>query len=72
MWLDPDAGVGDLDDDLMLLVVPGGNFEPAALGREFRGVLDQVPKNLLQTRRVAPAMMFAGFEALDHLDTFFR
>src|SRR5205823_6419833 len=34
------------------VVIPGPDLKPAAFRRELHGVLDQVPKYLLQTRRI--------------------
>jgi hypothetical protein len=60
----PIPGVRDFNDNLMGLVVSRGDIEGAACGGKFRGVLDQVPKDLLQARRIRPAMVFPGLEAV--------
>src|SRR5664279_5819712 len=52
---DPDAVVCDLDHNLMGLVVPCGQFEVSFLRRKFRGVLHEIPKDLLQSRGIGPA-----------------
>ena len=65
--LDPDPGIGNLHHDRC----PASSFRVravivAARGREFDRVFDQIPKDLLQARRVRPAMM------LDRLEMFRR
>src|SRR2546430_2756359 len=51
--LDPDPGVGDSDFDLLRPRVVCLYNNATVLRCEFHTVLDQVPKNLLQTGRVA-------------------
>lgn len=57
---DPDAGVGEIDHDAMLSVVAGSDAQLATRRRELHGVLNDVPEDLLQPRRVGPAVMLAG------------
>src|SRR3977135_2924745 len=52
--LDADAGVPDLDDDLVRLGVTRGDFDAPAFRCELRGILHQVPKQLLETRGDGP------------------
>ena len=46
------AGIFHFDPKLPVLIISGTNTELPAIRRKFDRVLDQVPKNLLQTRRI--------------------
>src|SRR2546430_9210870 len=70
--LDTDAGVPDLNDDLLGLGVTCGDFDPPAFRRELRGILHQVPKHLLEPRGIRPAMMLARIEVAGYLGVFLR
>jgi len=61
---DPDTGIGEIDDDVMLGVIACADAELAAGGSKFDRILDDVPKNLLQAGGIGPAMMFFGGEIL--------
>src|SRR4029453_12288312 len=63
-----DTGIGEIDDDVMLGIVTCADAELTTRRREFDRVLDDVPKDLLQTRGIGPAMMFFGGEILLNLN----
>ena len=50
--LNADAGIGDRDLDFVRRRIEVSIDDPAALRSELHAVLDQVPKNLLQTSRI--------------------
>jgi hypothetical protein len=65
LGFDPDAGVGELDNQPIppragLVPVSSADRDRAAVGGEFDGVLDQVPEDLLKPRRVGVYMVILG------------
>src|SRR5947207_11848866 len=51
--LDPNASIADSDFNLLRRRVNGFNNDTAFLRGEFHAVLDEIPKHLLQTRRIS-------------------
>src|SRR6266705_3905004 len=51
-WLNPDACVAKLDGQTGSLVAARFDRNASARGREFDGVLDQVPKDLLESASI--------------------
>ena len=67
---DADAGVGDSDFDLVRRRIEGFNDDPAVLRGKFDAVLDQVPKDLLQARRIALDVRLLGPQTKFDLEIF--
>src|SRR5690349_18677346 len=58
IWLDPNSGIYDLHTKSIIPVIGGGELESATRRREFHGVLNQVPEDLLQPCRICPETGF--------------
>src|SRR4030095_3822871 len=69
--INPAAGMGEIDNEVMLRVIACDDTKLAAGGSKFNRVLDDVPKNLLQAGGIGPAMMFFGREIQLNLDLLF-
>src|SRR5437763_14159123 len=54
----------------MGLRVVSADLDPATVRSKFRGVFDQVPKHLLETSWIGPAMMFDRFEMAKNPNAF--
>src|SRR4029077_9409398 len=57
--VDSTAGIFDFNLKLAAAIISASNRELAAVGRKFDGILDQVPKDLLKSRRVRAEMNLA-------------
>src|SRR2546430_15764643 len=66
--INPDPGVGEIDNDVVLGVVARADAELAAGRSKFDRILDDVPKNLLQSFFFLTAMMSPGVDIFPHLD----
>src|SRR5438270_7906318 len=69
--INPDPGISEIDNDVVLGVVARADAELAAGRSKFDRILDDVPKDLLQSCGISPAMMFLGGEILLNLDLLF-
>ena len=69
---DTDAVIPNLDDDVMRRIIVRANCNRPFSRGELDRVVDQVPQNLLETRRVSPAMMFRRLQVAVHLQFFIR
>ena len=63
---DPDATIGDSDFNLLRRWVECIDNDAAFLWRELHAVLDQIPKDLLQTRWVPFDIRVSGAESKFH------
>src|SRR5438477_9828689 len=59
-WRDTHTAILNLNNDVMCRIVAGANINRSFARRELHRVIDQIPKNLLETSCVSPAMMFSG------------
>src|SRR6266480_7650680 len=64
---DPNASIADSDFNLLRRRVNGFNNDTAFLRGEFHAVLDEIPKHLLQTRRISFDIGLSGAEPKFHL-----
>src|SRR4051794_30185532 len=64
LWRYAEAIIDNLDRDVMFIVVIGPNTDGPFRRRKLDRVLDQIPKNLLQSRRIRPAMMLGCLKPL--------
>ena len=52
VWRDSDPGVADSHDGVAIITL-GNDFDPPAFGRVLERVRQQVPDDLLQSRRIS-------------------
>ena len=68
--LDADAGVDNASLDFVWRRVKRLNGDSTSFGSELHTVLDQIPKDLLQSRRIAFHVSFSGAKMKFHIEIF--
>ena len=69
-WLDAHPSIGNSNVNLLRRGVGGFDRDAALFRSEFHAVLDQVPKDLLQTRGIAFDVRIGGAKTKFHFEIF--
>src|ERR1700732_5192560 len=58
--VDANSGIGNLEDEMISLVVRCANFDAAVASRELGSITNEIPKHLLDAYSIGPDVVFVG------------